>query len=168
MFDPTVFDNLKVVIEGYIYDLDLGNEISIIHRSDVIDMATMSRKYSIQFVSDHFRSTFVQVDINMDQQQLAGELLQTINNPGCVVSLTFVENSKSQDYDVFFYKKLKKNWSGNQDVVLISIKEQTMSSTKHIHKYQVNFTSLFGEDDLEELLNIVDHAIHLLRMKSMN
>ncbi|WP_226666759.1 hypothetical protein [Metabacillus litoralis] len=168
MFDPTVFDNLKVVIEGYIYDLDLGNEISIRHRSDVVDMATMSRKYSIHFVSDHFRSTYVKIDINMDQHQLAGELLQTINNPGCVVSLTFVEESQSQDYDVFFYKKLKRNWAENHDVKLIVIKEQSKSSIKHIHKYQINFATLFGEDDLEELLNIVDSAILLLRMKSMN
>lgn len=36
MFDPTAFDNMKVVIEGAIYDLDLDGEISIIDRNDLL------------------------------------------------------------------------------------------------------------------------------------
>ncbi|MCV9888442.1 hypothetical protein [Metabacillus halosaccharovorans] len=47
MFDPTVFDNLKVVIEGYIYDMDIDEQISVTDRSDIIDLAKMSRQYSI-------------------------------------------------------------------------------------------------------------------------
>ncbi|MDF0725751.1 hypothetical protein PY093_03360 [Cytobacillus sp. S13-E01] len=39
MFDPTIFDNLKVVIEGEVYDLDLTGDFLVTNRSDSIDIA---------------------------------------------------------------------------------------------------------------------------------
>ena len=49
MFDPTIFDNLKVVAEGAVYDLDLQGEILITNRIDQVDLATLSRYYAITF-----------------------------------------------------------------------------------------------------------------------
>ena len=44
MFDPTVFDNLKVAVENEFYDLDnLDRIIDITNRRDLLDMAVMSR-----------------------------------------------------------------------------------------------------------------------------
>jgi hypothetical protein len=47
MFDPTVYDNLKVVLEGSAYDLDLSGDIEISDRSDLIDLAKLSRAYTV-------------------------------------------------------------------------------------------------------------------------
>jgi hypothetical protein len=47
MFDPTVFDNLKVIIEGAIYDLDLDGELQVVNRRDLVDLANMSRQFSM-------------------------------------------------------------------------------------------------------------------------
>ncbi|TVY07263.1 hypothetical protein [Paenibacillus cremeus] len=47
MFDPTIFDNLKVVLEGGLYDLDAEELISVIGRVDQIDLASMSRTFGI-------------------------------------------------------------------------------------------------------------------------
>ncbi|UOK56770.1 hypothetical protein MGI18_18515 [Bacillus sp. OVS6] len=49
MFDPTAFDNLKVVLEGAIYDADLGGFITVIGRKDLVDLAAMSRCYQNTF-----------------------------------------------------------------------------------------------------------------------
>lgn len=49
MFDPTVFDNLKTVLEGAVYDLDLEGVILVINRNDLVDLAHFSRTYKITF-----------------------------------------------------------------------------------------------------------------------
>ncbi|SDC54033.1 hypothetical protein SAMN02799630_00063 [Paenibacillus sp. UNCCL117] len=45
MFDPTIFDNLKVVMEGRLYDLDAEGSIRITGREDLIDLAALSRTF---------------------------------------------------------------------------------------------------------------------------
>ena len=49
MFDPTIYENLKVVLEGAVYDLDLDHKIIVCNRKDIIDLASMSRSYHIEF-----------------------------------------------------------------------------------------------------------------------
>lgn len=51
MFDPTIYENLKVSFENQLYDLDnLDEEIHIIDRKDSIDLATMSREWTLSFM----------------------------------------------------------------------------------------------------------------------
>lgn len=50
MFDPTVFDNLKVAMENAVYDLDnLDSRIDITQRIDRLEMSVMSREFGVQF-----------------------------------------------------------------------------------------------------------------------
>jgi hypothetical protein len=168
MFDPTVFDNLKVIIEGYMYDLDLENEISIINRNDNVDLATMSRKYMITFSTVNKINPSAKIEIEMRQNQLAGELLQTIKHPGCHIRLSFQEEMNSQDYDELLLKKLKRIWGEDHKVTLFVTKEVTSNFNIFQHRYLVSFKTTFGEDDIEGLLHIVDKTISLLRLMSKN
>ncbi|MGM0873901.1 MAG: hypothetical protein ACQEWV_03720 [Bacillota bacterium] len=166
MFDPTVFDNLKVIVEGYIYDLDLENEISVTNRSDNVDLATMSRKFTITFSEINKRDPSVMIEIEMRQNQLAGELLQTIKKPGCHINVILQEELQSQEYNQLLFKKLKRSWGEEHTIKLFVTKEVTSSLNVFHHSYQVCFQTKFGEDDIDELLHIVDHSISLLRMMS--
>jgi hypothetical protein len=166
MFDPTVFDNLKVILEGHIYDMDLEKEISVINRSDNIDLARMSRTYAITFASVKKRKPFVIIEIEMRQNQLAGELLQTMKNPGCHIKVSLHDEPQSQEYDELLLKKLKRIWGDEHTIKLFVTKEVTASSKVFHHHYQVTFKTKFGEDDIEELLVIVDHCLALLRIMS--
>ncbi|WP_274363616.1 hypothetical protein [Paenibacillus thermotolerans] len=47
MFDPTAFDNWKVVVEGAFYDADREGAIVVVGREDLIDLAGMSRSFRI-------------------------------------------------------------------------------------------------------------------------
>ncbi len=165
MFDPTVFDNLKVVIEGYIYDMDMDHQISVTDRSDIIDLASMSRRYSISYKGIKNKRKTAKLQIEMSHHELSGELLQTKRKPGCIVTLIFLESQDSKEYDEILYKKLKKSW-GHHFVTLFLTKELTMTSCNYHHKYMVEFQTSFGEDDLEELQKIVDHSIELLGLPS--
>ncbi|KYD22330.1 MAG: hypothetical protein C6P37_08510 [Caldibacillus debilis] len=49
MFDPTAYENMKVILEGYLYDYDMQGEILIKERNDLINLADMSRTFSLLF-----------------------------------------------------------------------------------------------------------------------
>jgi hypothetical protein len=165
MFDPTVFDNLKVIVEGYIYDLDLENEISVTDRSDNIDLATMSRSYTITFANKYKKNPTATIGMEMRQQQLVGELMHSIENPGCHINVALEEQLQTQEYDELLLKKLKKIWEGHS-IKLFLTKEITSSLKVYHHRYQVDFQICYGENDIEELLHIVEHSISLLHMMS--
>jgi hypothetical protein len=48
MFDPTIFDNLKVVLEGKIYDLDQEEEWLVAGREDLFDIAGFGRTFRMR------------------------------------------------------------------------------------------------------------------------
>ncbi|HEU4962992.1 MAG TPA: hypothetical protein VFV52_03895 [Bacilli bacterium] len=48
MFDPTIFDNLKVVLEGALYELDADKRALVIGREDLVDLAGMSRAFRMR------------------------------------------------------------------------------------------------------------------------
>jgi hypothetical protein len=56
LFDPTVYDNLKVVLEGAVYDLDLAGSILVTGREDWVNLADLSRTYKLTFVMADDRS----------------------------------------------------------------------------------------------------------------
>jgi hypothetical protein len=47
VFDPTIFDNWKVVLEGAMYDIDREGEAEVIGREDLMDLAALSRSFRI-------------------------------------------------------------------------------------------------------------------------
>ena len=44
MFDPTAYENMRVVLEGIFYDKDLSGEILVIDRNDIVNTAKLSRE----------------------------------------------------------------------------------------------------------------------------
>lgn len=48
LFDPTAFENMKVVLEGAVYDRDFIGDILVINRDDIVNLSTMSRTYKIE------------------------------------------------------------------------------------------------------------------------
>ncbi len=88
MFDPTIYENLKVVVEGEIYDRDLNGEIVIIDRQDIINLATMSRFYAITFQtlgSSPLYTATLKIEAN--SSDLYNEILEVDNQPGCQLFL---------------------------------------------------------------------------------
>lgn len=77
MFDPTVFDNLKVAVENEFYDLDnLDRIIDITNRKDLLDMAVMSREFSLFFRLAKDRRAEAELVLDTSLRDLAAELLE--------------------------------------------------------------------------------------------
>ncbi|MEB3101582.1 hypothetical protein [Ferviditalea candida] len=97
MFDPTIYENLKVVMEGAVYDLDLSGEINIVERSDLIDLATMSRTYRIGFREtkgngESKGQALAFLQLHADMEDLAAEILEQDRasfSAGCRLTLFF-------------------------------------------------------------------------------
>lgn len=77
MFDPTIFDNLKVAIENEFYDLDnLDRIIDITNRKDLLDMAVMSREFSLFFRLANDRRAEAELVLDASLRDLAAEILE--------------------------------------------------------------------------------------------
>jgi hypothetical protein len=123
MFDPTIYDNLKVVLEGLVYDLDLQGKIEITNRSDLVDLARMSRTFSVRFqlkipegstnsdgsqrtegreltaeqAEAYSRRVEAEIEISADTEDLAGEIMgiepEADRGPGSVILLRWFTQS---------------------------------------------------------------------------
>ncbi|KIL37277.1 hypothetical protein SD71_00770 [Cohnella kolymensis] len=101
MFDPTVFENLKVAFENQLYDLDnLSGRIKIINRTDQLVMSNMSREFTLQFeLADQSKVTG-EIHLQASLEDLAVEILEIPGEtPGCTLTLRFylqVEDAQEQ------------------------------------------------------------------------
>ena len=90
MFDPTIFDNWKVVLEGEIYDRDLSGELQVIHRSDHLDMAAMARALRIQFCLHGESAHHITVELAASAEDLMKEILETdSDSAGCRLTMHY-------------------------------------------------------------------------------
>ena len=90
MFDPSVFENLKVIVEGAFYDLDLDGDLAVIDRHDYVDLAYMSRIFEISARLDASNEKAVECTLSLSAglQSISSEKL-TKREPGCDLTITF-------------------------------------------------------------------------------
>lgn len=75
MFDPTIYDNLKVVLEGHLYDMDAQGKIQVVGREDLVDLAGMGRTFRMKFVLGDSRDRFsTTISLYSELTDFAGEL----------------------------------------------------------------------------------------------
>ncbi|WP_281887434.1 hypothetical protein [Paenibacillus sp. YYML68] len=90
MFDPTIYDNLKVVLEGKLYDLDAEGGLAIVARHDRVDLATMSRTFEMMLQPRGGASRAI-VALSSGMADFAAEhrmLRLAEHRPGASLSLT--------------------------------------------------------------------------------
>lgn len=97
MFDPTVFDHLKTVLEGAIYDLDLGEHFEIVDRSDLVDLAKLSRIYSICLAKGGIEAV---IELATDAEGWSGEILEDGAPYPCELFVQFYFKVKDADRDL--------------------------------------------------------------------
>ncbi|MBP1995256.1 hypothetical protein [Paenibacillus eucommiae] len=88
MFDPTIYENLKVVLEGAVYDMDLEGAILVTKRTDRIELSSMSRYYAIEFTQPSCAANKAQISLEVHLRDLAAEILENANEkPGCTMEV---------------------------------------------------------------------------------
>lgn len=170
MFDPTIFDNLKVVLEGEIYDRDLDGEITILDRSDIVNLSDMSRMYRIKCAEKKGTGrASVEFQLFMSHQQMFNEWNQNMKDAGCDIKMIFAWPKDLSDSTEWLARSIKRIWG---EEILIS--HETSWTTSHsaaseVHYFiTIEFGRLINEDNAMDLENMVSYALETSRIMPAN
>ncbi|RAV02422.1 hypothetical protein [Paenibacillus sp. YN15] len=91
MFDPTIYENVKIVMEGAVYDMDLGGLIQVTAREDLVDLASLSRTFRIAFRTKPDAGGYTAwMELSSSLSNMAAEILeQPEAQAGCSIMISF-------------------------------------------------------------------------------
>lgn len=164
MFDPTIYENLKVVLEGAVYDIDLEGQIVVIHRSDLFDLAVMSRSYAVRFRLKDGRSS-AEIHLSAGLVDLAGEKLEWRNAlPGCKLEIRFfltLRNPVTACKNI--QDILEQIWETDTAIVqTLSFRYGDDGSLCH-NEIGVRFDRKIGEGQVGDISDLLEHTVRTLR-----
>ncbi|GGE48792.1 hypothetical protein GCM10011391_29530 [Pullulanibacillus camelliae] len=162
MFDPTVFDNLKVVLEGAMYDLDFNEDIDITDRSDTVDLAKMSRSYTLTLTQGKADAI---IELTTDVLNWSGEILAPEQgNYPCQLYIEFLLKINDIDQDCSAIRfRLNQIWRSFKPKI-----EQNISfvygNTTPLFDNQIllSFKDEIGEDFIAEIPFLIEKLVTTL------
>lgn len=161
MFDPTAFDNMKVIIEGAFYDLDEAGKLMIMDRKDIMDLATLSRQFSISFYLPECPGIEAEFRLMAGLENLASELLQGSSpdlKAGCELILFFRAvhmDSASIYQDIQDYMESK--WGVERNILQTACWNPLTGQETVMNEIAIDFNRIVTEAQLEELKEIPDY-----------
>lgn len=156
MFDPTAYDNLKVILEGAVYDLDLSGELKIIERNDIVDLAKIVRRYEITYILVDQPSIKANISLEANLNQLASELLNIENQSmfGANIAISFSWNTSENTKD--FFQSIKSHWGPGH----IYEEKQIISSLHGSNEEMtIRFTRTMTEEMVDDLVEMFHYSI---------
>lgn len=166
MFDPTVFDNLKVAFENQLYDLDtLDETIQIKGRKDTMEMSVMGRAFSLAFHLAGQEAVTAELWLEASLKELAAELLEQPGEaPGCELSLLFHMRVKDfgqqcpQIEAVF-----QRIWPENPVPVQTLSFVYSEGQAAHQNEIKLPFKRKINEEQMEDIPSLLEHVLLTLR-----
>ncbi|RKN84160.1 hypothetical protein [Paenibacillus ginsengarvi] len=164
MFDPTIYENLKVVFEGAVYDLDLDGQIVVVHRSDLIDLASMSRSYLIRFRMKDGRS-WAELRLSAELLDMAGEKLEWRNVlPGCRLELVFGLTLRNPVTACKNIQDIMEQIWGRDTTIIQTLSFRYGDDGSRCHnEIGVIFERKIGESQVADIPDLLEHAVATLR-----
>jgi hypothetical protein len=170
MFDPTIYENMKVVIEGAVYDLDLSGNILVTNRSNNVELSTMSRSYSIQFKLLGLGDVLAEVSLAASTEELAAEILEknTLSTPGCTLQISFLMNVLDLDEDCTAVQHLLFDIWGHSCTLSqkLSFVFGNNQHTPYKNEIILDFGRKFSENVIDDIPSMLEHVI--LSMERLN
>ncbi|MFJ7678222.1 hypothetical protein ACQKL0_08510 [Peribacillus sp. NPDC097264] len=173
MFDPTAYENMKVVLEGAVYDRDLIGDILVIGRDDIVNLSTLARKYKIELEmkeSEHTDSVTGGFEVYASLENLSSELLQSNLNEthsGCAVNLFISIPRKLNSLEVRnILIELETLWGSERIIKLTTsetVSEKEPSSSCH-STFGISFGRLIKEEQMEDLEDMVEYLIQSIQI----
>lgn len=164
MFDPTVYDNLKVILEGSVYDQDLEGDITISNREDLVDLAKIRRIYRAEFHLKGNPDQKAMIELTADLGQLSSELLHQNDQAGCDLKIYFkIPITNPETVCPQIHDLLKEVWEGRP-----AIEQKISYRYPAIEKVYANFIILdfkrkITEDQSNDLKRITAYTIESLK-----
>ncbi|WP_058304327.1 hypothetical protein [Gorillibacterium timonense] len=165
MFDPTIYENVKVVLEGAAYDLDSDGKVLISGRKDTVDLASMSRSYRIRFTRSHAdEKPEAELTLSADSEDLAAEILELRDRtPGCRLQVSFsctVANSELECKRID--SLMKKLWGTEPKFTQTLSYEYGQESTLLRNRIDLDFQRSFDESVIGDIPRFLTHITETL------
>jgi hypothetical protein len=162
MFDPTAFDNLKVVLEGIVYDMDLNGMIQILDRNDFVNIAKMERTYNISFslndVSQHKNIT-VCLQLHFSFEDHYDELVKKKDSLRCTYTISYQIPEILDDITDKRVRKLLNRYYHQVNVKKIHM-EKNLENELFMELIVFDF---IGETDVDKLRDSVQKSISVIQ-----
>ncbi|MFS0690079.1 hypothetical protein AB1K89_12675 [Sporosarcina sp. 179-K 8C2 HS] len=167
MYDPTVFENLKVAFENRVYDLDtIEREIRIMNRVDQMDLAILARRFAVQFTLYHLEDVSAEIILKASLQDLADEILETPGgNAGCTLTVHFQKRIQHETEQCpLIEESLRAIWENEVLVV------QTLSfmyggdDSGYLNNIEVKFRTKINEENMREIPDFLHSVLDALRV----
>lgn len=168
MFDPTIYENIKVVLEGEIYDVDLNGKILVTMRKDLVDLATMSRNFIIQFkLLESLKKIYAEINLIANTEDLANEILERNDaKSGCEIIIKFytiVTDPKSECKRI--NNKLNVIWDNRPEIRQKLSYIYDLSETNRaelLNEISLNFGRKIDEENISDIHNLVEYTVKSL------
>lgn len=165
MFDPTVFENLKVAFENQLYDLDnLDARISVIGREDMLDLAVMSRRFVLRFALTGRPDVQASVVLEAGVADLSAEILETPGaSPACTLLIRFTQRVNDVEDDCARIERVIRDIWGDE----LPLK-QTLSRVYGelpvvwAAAAELRFNRRINEDQMGDLPELIAHMLATL------
>ncbi|WP_424766824.1 hypothetical protein [Paenibacillus sp. sgz302251] len=162
MFDPTVFENLKVAFENQLYDLDnLDRRIDITNRRDRLELAVMSREFALQFALADRSGVTAEIQLRASLKDLAAEILELKGEtPACTLRLRFymkindVQLSCEQAEQI-----LQRVWQPDTAPTQTISYVHGMSPPVYSNTIELSFNRKITEEQMEDLPELIEHML---------
>ncbi|MFD2369175.1 hypothetical protein ACFSO0_04160 [Brevibacillus sp. GCM10020057] len=177
MFHPLVFDNIRVVLEGAVYDRDFDGAITITGRSDVMDLATFHRLFQIDFqlADAPGRKEVVRAQIQL-RTSLADIAAEQLEQPlteqiGCTICIHFhmpMAASRELPEDTQAIAALLNEIWGHRPYITQTLKAKLEEKRMEWPPQRVDnhitldFFRKIDEGNIEDLRDLLDHTVQSL------
>lgn len=165
MYDPTIFDNLKVALENQLYDLDtLEEQIEIRNRRDVMDFAVLSREFALRFVLRSSPDIETEVILRASVRDLAGEIMEDPDtNPACSLALQFHKKIAIPSHQCpKIEQALQKIWE--EEIVITQTLSYVFGAEEAgmLNIIEVAFIHRLTEENMTDLSSFLNHVLETL------
>lgn len=166
MYDPTIFDNLKIVVEGGLYDLERDNRLQIRDRHDRIDLASMGRTFNMSCLLPDADNLLMEVELASELTDFAAELARMRivepSPPGCQITIRYRFDPWTEDAvakTLRMTRLVQESWS--EDLEIHHTVETTIQQTSRQTSLttSVRFLRKIDERHIDGLEAMLEHAI---------
>ncbi|ASA19634.1 hypothetical protein [Paenibacillus donghaensis] len=162
MFHPTVFDNIKISFENQLYDYDnLDGILVITDRSDLLNLALMSREFSLSFKLLSGRNITTEVFLSSSVKDLSDEILEAPDtDPGCNLSLRFY--MEIEDIDVqcpAVERVLSSIWGPELKPVQALSFMYGQDNDTYNNCVELKFNRQITEEQMEDIPSLLNHLL---------
>ena len=164
MYDPTAFDNIKVVLEGALYDLDLEGQLCVIDRNDIVNVAKLSRQLEMTVKKNRDNKSSCTVFLRADITNLAAELhpkLQSDKEAGCQIRMVFLIPDQ-RTFNIKILEVLQSIWGKDREYHCKIISDPLQDQSQNKIEIEVIFKRLVYEEQIEDLTVLADVILQSL------